>query len=199
MVDQTADGCIDVAGGHRAHQVEANVNHVYAVRVSAVGLHDAANQCLGKLGACVADSLALQILRRGDVLVLERQDDVQRTLYDCTDGLDRHILLSASLNDILLVVQTDVCFASGYHAHGIVYACRRLDIHVQTLLGKVALLLCFVQEGMQSIRIPVEHNGQVLQIIAAVCRVRLCGVLCAAAGEQHGACCHKCKNTLFHM
>ncbi|MFR0942714.1 MAG: hypothetical protein ACLSF2_10400 [Butyricicoccus sp.] len=53
---------------------------------------------------------------------------------------------------------------------------------------------------MQSIRIPVEHNGQVLQIIAAaVCRIRLCGVLCAAAGQQHGACCQKCKNTLFHI
>ena len=53
---------------------------------------------------------------------------------------------------------------------------------------------------MQGIRIPVEHNGQVLQIIAAaVCRIRLCGVLCATAGQQHGACCQKCKNTLFHM
>ena len=200
MVNQTADGCINIAGGHRAHQVEANVNHVHAVRIGTVGLHDAADQCLGKLGARVADCFALQILRRSDVLVLERQDDVQRTLNHCTDGLDRHILLSTSLNDILLIVQTNVCLAGGNHAHCIVYACRRLDIHIQTFLGEVPLLLCFVQECMQGIRIPVEHNGQVLQVIAAAfCRIRLCGVLCAAAGQQHGACCQKCKNTLFHI
>ena len=200
MVDQTADGCINIAGGHRAHQVEANVNHVHAVRIGTVGLHDAADQCLGKLGARVADRFALEILRLGDVLVLERQDDVQRTLNHRTDGLDRHILLSTSLNDILLIIQTNVCLAGGNHAHGIVYACRRLDIHIQTFLGEVTLLLRFVQECMQGIRIPVEHNGQVLQIIAAaVCRIRLCGVLCAAAGQQHGACCQKCKNTLFHI
>lgn len=64
--------------------------------------------------------------------------------------------------------------AGGNHAHCIVYACRRLDIHIQTFLGEVTLLLRFVQKCVQSIRIPVEHNGQVLQIIAAaVCRIRL--------------------------
>ena len=203
MVDQAADGCVYIAGGHRAHQIKADIYQFYAVRVYAGVLHDAVDQGLRKLRTGITDRLALQILRRGDIFILERKNDIQRALHNRTDRLDRHVLLSARLDDILLIVQANISLACCDHTHRIVNTGRRLNINIQTLLSKVSLLLCFIQKCVQSIRIPVEHNRQMVQIIlraavSACFGIAVCSALCAAAGQQHCACCQKCKNSLFH-
>ena len=59
MVDQAADGCVYIAGGHRAHQIKADIYQFYAVRVCAGVLHDAADQGLRKLRTGITDRLAL--------------------------------------------------------------------------------------------------------------------------------------------
>ena len=202
MVDQAANGRVHIARHHRAHQVKAHVNHLHARRIDAAVLHDAAHKRLGQLRTRVANGLTHQIGRLRDVLLLKRKDNVQRPLHNCADRLDRHVLLDARLDDVLLVIQADVRLPCRDHAHRIIDACRRLDVNGQALFRKVPGLLRLIQESMQCVRVPIQHDGQFAQFSVSLCGVVIVciGILPGSAAGKQQCARRKCsENSLFHL
>ena len=185
VVDHAADGGVHIAGGHGTHEVKAHVLHGDARRIRADVLHDGGDHRFGQRRAAVADRLADEIFRGIDVLLAERDDGVERGLQQRADGLDLHILIRARLNEIVLIVQADFRLAGGHEGHGVVRVGRELEVDLQALLGEVAALDGDVQERVQRVGIPVEHDVDLAQVVG-LGRI-FAVVLSAAAAGEHGA------------
>ncbi|MNC62330.1 hypothetical protein D3C75_1123420 [compost metagenome] len=81
--------------------------------------------------------------------------------YDGGNGFDRN-LLSPGHQHLRLVAQGQINFSCGHQLQGVIAVSGHLDIHVQTFFGEIAILLCGIQEGVDRVRIPVEHYGQLV-------------------------------------
>ena len=192
MVHKAADGCVHVAGGHGAHQVKAHVHHVHSAVISAVSLHHGLDQSLAQCGAGITNGLVFQICGSGDVLILQRENDVQRRLHNGADGLHAHILVSHSLNDVVLVVHTDFSLACCHQRQCIVGVGGELHLYIQTLLSIVAFFNGSINEGVDCIGVPVQHHVDFPQVIGFGVGIGVRGFrfLIAAAGKQshhHGS------------
>ena len=134
------------------HQTVRQLSSVFQQR--AVNIEDEPRRHAGR-AVCIAPLVVRQ--KQSSLDVYKRQ------LYDRADRLDRYILLHARLDDILLVVQANVRTARRNHTHRVIRARGRLDVNRQSFLSKVTGLLSLIQERMQRVRIPVEHDGQLTQ------------------------------------
>ena len=133
----------------------------------------------------VADRSAGEVRSRSDVFFFERQHDAQLFLTDRTDGLDRDILVGACFDDVHGVVDAELCLTGSDQRQGIVSVGRELELHVQTFLGVISLFDGVVQEAVDGVGVPVEHDIDRFETISRLrvgLRVRR-GGCAAAAGE----------------
>ncbi|MPM87210.1 hypothetical protein SDC9_134304 [bioreactor metagenome] len=128
MIDIAANGGVHVSGGHRAHEVKADVDHFYVAVIGPDVLHHAADQRFTQFCSGIADGLADQILWGVDVFAFEIHDDIQRRLHHRANGTHGHLLVGARHDDILLVVKPHLRLARRDQRHGVVGVGGEADI-----------------------------------------------------------------------
>ena len=120
VVDQAADGGVDLAGGHGAHELKSDVDQIHVFGVLPVGLEHGVDQGLAEGCSGVADFFARHILGLLDILVRQGQDDIEGGLDDGADGFDVDALVGDGLDGVVLIIEADVRLACGYERDGVI-------------------------------------------------------------------------------
>ena len=157
MIYQAADSCIHISGSHGTHQFKSYIDHIYIRSVCSHIFHHTFYKSFTQNRSAITDGLTNQIFRFGDIFVFQRQDHVQRRLYDRANRFNSCSLISNGLDHILLIVHTDLCFSCCYQCQRIVIICRKMNLHIQSLFCKISTLNGSIQECMDGIGIPVQN------------------------------------------
>ena len=169
VVDKASDRGIDLAGRHGAHQIKTDILQVHALGILPYILHDRLDHGLGEGGPAVADGLADKVFGAVNILLLEREDHIQRCLAHGADGLDPRPLVDHGLDRILLVEETDLGAAGGDQGDRVVVICGEADLHIQPLLLKIALFDGIIEKGMDRVGIPVEDHVHLAKLFVLTC------------------------------
>ena len=196
VVYHVACGCIHLSGCGCCQKVEADIYKLAVIRRQPYVFQHRCNLCLGKSRTAITDFLACQILRTLDAAFCKGNHNIQRALCHCTDRNNRNIFLYCRLDCILQIVNPDIRLACRRHGNAVICVGRKVDNQVQSLVRKIALLLCYIQEGVNRIGIPVQNNVKILQSRI----IRFC--IGSAAAACRTECQHrrhaKCHQFLFH-